>query len=1235
MWFRPSSIAALAFVLPLFSSRAQQPPSDADEVRAIPLGTVPGYEEAKKRANEGLSEPSGKRAVKLADTFETAGATFGGSFPGDTFSTATPPDLTIAAGRNHLVAATNQGVRVFDKDGNRLVDFVGLCTFFNQDGVMRCRFADSISAFDPRVIYDEYLDRFWVTASSVNNVSDPALRTSFLFIALSNSGDPTAGWSLFSTDAMLEVNEGGTVNSRRWCDYPTAGIDAQALYIGCNMFQFGPLELFIYSKLRIMTKQQFIDGAPILWWDFFNHDLCEGILCAFPSFGLQPAHMHGAQISDGEFLINSSPLDGFALSVRRVTNADGCCIPGAQRAPTLEKDEHAVGHYGLPRDARQQGTTARIDTGSAQLQFAVWRAGRLSTAHNVACGFLAGSCVAFTELDVSNFSSIQIMSDVILNAGPGSDLYYPAADVNASGNKTMVFSKSGEHEFASAAFLGIDADGTLGVVRTLSAGVATYVVPEPGLLHRNRWGDYSGAAADPDGVGIWIYGEFVSAVDTWAAQIGITQRSLHNPIPHIAALSPSTVFAGTPGLTLTIDGVDFLATSEVRVNGSRRDSTFVSSRRLTASILPADLQTEGLVQITVVNPAPGGGTSEPAGLFACAGSILWVGPPNGSWQTPGNWGTGTLPGSGDDVCIGRGARVILSSGVQSIRSLRSQGGLEISGGTLTIANPSFINNALTITGSGTLSGPGNLALSGMLTWTGGTISGSGPLSASGGMTLNFSTNHGFLFGRTLTNTAGAILDGGPYTLYLGEGAVFANQGTFDMRVDQVIAFYTGAPAAFNNAGAFLKSAGSGIASFNPYVAFNNSGTVAVQSGTLSLNGGGSSGGSYTVDSSGTLGFGGDHTLSGNLSGDGRVRFSSGSSNLSGAYNLAGSTEVTGGTVNFNPGMTVVNLGDALNLTGGTLNLSSGVPALTGSMTLAGTGTLTGSGALTVARPFTWTGGTISGSGPLSASGGMTLNFSTNHGFLLGRTLTNTAGAIWDGGDYVLYIGEGAVFANQGTFDMRVDRDIYYYSGAPPAFNNAGAFLKSAGSGIANVSPYVAFNNSGTVSAQIGTLRFSGGYTQSAGSTSLEGGAMTSTTTMNIQGGSLTGVGTFTGNVSNAGTASPGSSITGRLNVVGGYTSAATANLNVRIGGRATGEFDVLAVMGSAGLDGALNVTLVGGYVPQAGESFDILTYNSVAGTFSSLMYPPGNWDVQYGMNALTLTFRGAGAAISSTTASSR
>jgi hypothetical protein len=205
-----------------------------------------------------------------------------------------------------------------------------------------------------------------------------------------------------------------------------------------------------------------------------------------------------------------------------------------------------------------------------------------------------------------------------------------------------------------------------------------------------------------------------------------------------------------------------------------------------------------------------------------------------------------------------------------------------------------------------------------------------------------------------------------------------------------------------------------------------------------------------------------------------------------------------------------------------------------------------------------------------------------------------------------------------------------------AFNNTGTFRKSGGSGTTHIQ--VPFINSGTVSGQTGTLQFDGsaGYTQTAGSTVLDGGAFASTLPVSIQGGILSGLGTLTANVSNAGTASPGSSaLTGRLNIVGNYSSAGTPNLNVRLGGRTAGQFDVLAVTGSAALAGALNVTLVGGYVPQAGESFDILTYNSVAGTFSNLMFPPGTWDVQYGMNALTLTFRGAGAAISSTTASSR
>jgi hypothetical protein len=82
-----------------------------------------------------------------------------------------------------------------------------------------------------------------------------------------------------------------------------------------------------------------------------------------------------------------------------------------------------------------------------------------------------------------------------------------------------------------------------------------------------------------------------------------------NPVPHITSISPLTAPAGSRGLTLTVEGSNFISSSVVRWGGSDRTTAYVSSTLLTASILPEDLANTGTVAVTVFNPAPGGGTS--------------------------------------------------------------------------------------------------------------------------------------------------------------------------------------------------------------------------------------------------------------------------------------------------------------------------------------------------------------------------------------------------------------------------------------------------------------------------------------------------------------------------------------------------------------------------------------------------------------------------------------------------
>ncbi|HTB88108.1 MAG TPA: hypothetical protein VK743_09165 [Steroidobacteraceae bacterium] len=82
-----------------------------------------------------------------------------------------------------------------------------------------------------------------------------------------------------------------------------------------------------------------------------------------------------------------------------------------------------------------------------------------------------------------------------------------------------------------------------------------------------------------------------------------------NPVPTLTSLSPTSATAGAAGFTLTLTGTNFVSSSAVNWNGSARSTAFVSTSQLTASINGADVAAAGTASVTVVNPAPGGGTS--------------------------------------------------------------------------------------------------------------------------------------------------------------------------------------------------------------------------------------------------------------------------------------------------------------------------------------------------------------------------------------------------------------------------------------------------------------------------------------------------------------------------------------------------------------------------------------------------------------------------------------------------
>ena len=489
------------------------------------------------------------------------------SFPGVGFTGSIPPDGGVAAGPFNVVGVVNSTIQVFDKNGN-LLSSQTLADFFS--GLPGA----SDSLFDPSVVYDFDTGRFWVLAVSAHDssASDPGNRSTFL-VGVSNSSDITSGgWSVFWMDAT--VNGNGSDGDRNGCDYPHFGIDAQAIYLSCNMFSFpffSSSSSFQYAKVRILTKSQFTGGGCCTWWDFW--DLRERFLNLFKSFTVRPAIMHFARPTDGDFWVNAEG-DGSTLKVKHLTNAQNCCNG---IGPTLDDADQGVGSFSSPPGANQPGTTTTIDSGDERLLFATWEFGHLSTGQTLACNPGDGnhSCLGFTELDVSSYPSINTVSDFAFGVS-GEDLYYPFVEQNSNADKTMVYTRSdASSTFAGAFFRGIPNSGActncIDGEGILHAGQGTYInIDSSG---RNRWGDYHGAGADPDLLGVWIEGEFATSTgSTWGTEIGPTLNS-YSPIPAFStnplAFGNETVFttSGTLNEFITNNGNSTLDVGVVTVSG--------------------------------------------------------------------------------------------------------------------------------------------------------------------------------------------------------------------------------------------------------------------------------------------------------------------------------------------------------------------------------------------------------------------------------------------------------------------------------------------------------------------------------------------------------------------------------------------------------------------------------------------------------------------------------------------
>ncbi|MCI0394733.1 MAG: beta-propeller fold lactonase family protein [Chloroflexi bacterium] len=171
------------------------------------------------------------------------------------------------------------------------------------------------------------------------------------------------------------------------------------------------------------------------------------------------------------------------------------------------------------------------------------------------------------------------------------------------GAMNVKVSPDGQYLYAT----GYDSDALAVFARNSSNGVLTQVqtlYPAAGLPALDGAREIS---VSPDGTAVYATGYQDDAVVAFHTA---------NPVATLSSLLPASAPAGSPALTVRVQGQNFVPGSVVRVDGANRPTAYVNPGELEVEIPGSELASPGSLTIQVLNPAPGGGLSVNSLLFS-------------------------------------------------------------------------------------------------------------------------------------------------------------------------------------------------------------------------------------------------------------------------------------------------------------------------------------------------------------------------------------------------------------------------------------------------------------------------------------------------------------------------------------------------------------------------------------------------------------------------------------------
>jgi hypothetical protein len=793
-------------VLPATAGAAAPPAATATPVR-VELSSIEQQSQIQSTGDSGFRHPQGAAALEQqraegqskapssditgqaatpsgpTPKAPTGGTGFDGISDAESFCFCYPPDGSVSAGPNHIVAAVNTSFKIWNKSGLNLVPATSLGALFAPNTVCKLNISDPTSYYDG--------GHFILEALTYDNAY-----TSTICIAVSTTADPTGSYWVYG----FPVSPTGNL-----FDFPQVGVGSDAIYVSGNQFQNGAT--YTGARIYALNKSQMYTGvsASYVFKNVGNN--AAGLIAdtVYPAKGVSVAktmYFLGA---------DNNAATGNNISVWKWTDPFGANTFALRGGVTVTT-------YSQPPLATQPGGTT--DAGDVRNLGAAYAANTLYGTHTIGCNPGGGTVPCVQWYQVSNIDGTPSLTQQGILGGSGQSRYYPNLAVDKSGNVLMAYAYASTTEHPGIRYTGrlsSDAVNTMQTEATMKAG--------EGFIDGTRYGDYAGTFLDPDGCTVWHLEEYAKTGFLWGTWIGSMKFASCGGTPpppdfslsatpssrtvvagssttYTVTVTPSNGFTGS--VALSVSGLGSGASGSFAPNpvtgGSGTSTlTVTTTPSATTGTFPLTITgTSGSLSHTagvtlVVNPAAtpdfsvsatpssrsvaqGGSTTysvtvTPSGGFSSAVTLSVSGVPSGASGSfspnpvPGGNGTSTLTvntgtaaaGTYSLTITGTGGGLTRSASPVSLTITRPDFGIGVSPGSRTAPQGTSTTYTVSITPTGGFTGTVTLSVSGLPGGTTGTFS---PATlTSGNSTLTVAVGAATVPGTytiTITGTSGSL-----------------------------------------------------------------------------------------------------------------------------------------------------------------------------------------------------------------------------------------------------------------------------------------------------------------------------------------------------------------------------------------------------------------------------------------------------------------------------------------------